>query len=431
MHLLYVVIRDDGLKVLNMKIPGLVLCGLLLWSTACLAEAEISRDDGSRAFNRGDYARAEQIFRDLKARYPNDGAISYSLASTLYRRGRYAAARSEFLRAARLAPESASLCWYNAGLSSIRLDDLISASHWLSMAWREARHKGLKKLAEAALRYAYQLSAEQSTVVAQVSTGWTDQVILLGDAAEFEPTGGSDQVREALLRFRSAAHPIGDFRLRLVGSAFGTWYQHTEDSELSLFSGGAAVDRSLGRSRLQVEAQQNYLYLGGDRYQTYQTYSAMALLPGTMHFRLGYMLERFQEGAPLSEGTHGRQQSWTLGSGLASGPGNYDFSYRYQRNDRTSDTVSPERNETRLSYSRPIGGDLTVQLAWTWRRSQYPDDSSRNDILSRWELQAAYALSAATDLRVAARYTDNRSSVDESSFDQAQMLLGLSQRFSW
>jgi hypothetical protein len=46
-------------------------------------------------------------------------------------------------------------------------------------------------------------------------------------------------------------------------------------------------------------------------------------------------------------------------------------------------------------------------------------------------LQAAYALSAATDLRLAARYTDNRSSVDESSFEQAQTLLGLSRRFSW
>ena len=143
------------------------------------------------------------------------------------------------------------------------------------------------------------------------------------------------------------------------------------------------------------------------------------------------MLEQFQERADLAEGTQGRQQSWTLGGRLASGPGNYDFSYRYQRNDRTSDTVSPERNETRLIYSRPIGGDLTVQLAWTWRRSQYPDDSGRDDILSRWELQAAYALGVATDLRVAARYTDNRSSVEESSFDQAQILLGLSRRFSW
>ncbi len=157
----------------------------------------------------------------------------------------------------------------------------------------------------------------------------------------------------------------------------------------------------------------------------------MALLPGTMHVRLGYVLEQFQEGAPVSEGTDGRQQTWTLGSRLASVPGSYDFSYRYQRNDRTSDTDSPERNETRLSYSRPIGSDLTVQLAWTWRSSRYPDDSRRRDILSRWELQAAYALSAATDLRLAARYTDNRSSVDESSFEQAQTLLGLSRRFSW
>jgi len=429
--MLYTAMRDNGLLVIHMRISRLVLCGLLLWSTACLAEAEIPRDDGNRAFNTGDYARAEQIFRDLKARHPNDGAIAYSLASTLYRRGRYAAARSEFLRAARLVPESAPLCWYNAGLSSIRLDDQIAANHWLSMAWRKAAHMGLKKLAETTLRYAYQLSTEQSTVVAQFSTGWTDQVVLLGDAAEFEPTSGSDQVKEALLRFRSAAHRIGDFRLQLVGNAFGTWYQHTEGSELSLFSAGAAVDRSFGRSRVQIEAQQNYLYLGGDRYQTYQTYSAMAFLPGTMHFRLGYMLEKFQEGADLAEGTQGRQQSWTLGGRLASGPGNYDFSYRYQRNDRTSDTVSPERNETRLIYSRPIGGDLTVQLAWTWRRSQYPDDSDRDDILSRWELQAAYALGVATDLRVAARYTDNRSSVEESSFDQAQILLGLSRRFSW
>lgn len=414
-----------------MKIPRLLLCGLLLCSTACLAETETSREDGNRAFNTGDYARAEQIFRDLKARHPDDGAIAYSLASTLYRRGRYAAARSEFLWAARLAPESAPLCWYNAGLSSIRLDDQISADHWLSMAWRESSHKDLTKLVETALRYAHQLSAEQSTVVARFSTGWTDQVVLLGDAAEFEPTGGSDQISEALLRYRSAGRPIGDFRLQLVGSAFGTWYQDTEGSELSLFSGGAAVHRSFGRSRVKVEAQQNYLYLGGDRYQTYQSYSAMAFLPGTMRFRLGYMLEKFQEGAVLSEGTQGRQQSWTLGGRRASGPGNYDFSYRYQRNDRASDTVSPKRNETRLSYSRPIGGDLAVQLAWTWRRSQYPDDRGRDDILSRWELQAVYALGAATDLLVAARYTDNRSSVEESSFDQAQMLLGFSRRFAW
>ena len=415
-----------------MRIPHFVLFGLLLWSTACFAKAsEVSRDAGNRAFEAGDYALAAQIFRELKAQHPNDGAISYSLASTLYRSGQYAAARSEFLRAARLVPESAPLCWYNAGLSSIRLDDHIAANRWLSMAWREAPHHGLKKLAETALRHSYQSRAARSNLVAQLSTGWTDQVVLLGDAAEFETTGESDQVREALLYYRSAARPIGDFKLHWVGSAFGTWYQHTADSELSLLSGGIALDRSLGRSRLQVETQQNYLYLGGDRYQTYQTYSAMALLPGTMHVRLGYVLEQFQEGAPVSEGTDGRQQTWTLGSRLASVPGSYDFSYRYQRNDRTSDTDSPERNETRLSYSRAIGSDLTVQLAWTWRSSRYPDDSRRRDILSRWELQAAYALSAATDLRLAARYTDNRSSVDESSFEQAQTLLGLSRRFSW
>jgi len=414
-----------------MRIPRFALCGLLLWSTACLAEAEVSRDAGNRAFRAGDYALAEQIFRDLKARHPNDGAISYSLASTLYRSGRYAAARSEFLRAARLSPESAPLCWYNAGLSSIRINDHIAANRWLSLAWRKAQNQSLKKLAETALRYAYQSSAERSSLLAQLSTGWTDQVILLGDAAEFQPTGESDQVREALLHYRSAATSIGDFKLRWVGSAFGTWYRHTADSELSLFSGGIALDRSLGRSRLQVQAQQNYLYLGGDRYQTYQTYSATALVPGTMHFRFGYMLEQFHEGAPASEGTDGQQQSWTLGSRRAFGSGSYDFSYRHQRNDRASDTVSPKRNETRLSYSRPVGDDLTVQLAWTWRRSRYPDDSRRRDVLSRWELQAAYAMGAATDLRLAMRYADNRSSVDESSFDQAQALLGLSRRFSW
>lgn len=411
-----------------MRILRLVLCALLFWSPACLAKAEASREAGNRAFRAGNYALAGQIFRELKARHPTDGAISYSLASTLYRSGRFGAARSEFLRAARLSPESAPLCWYNAGLSSLRLDDHIAANHWLSKAWRKAPNQELKKLAETALRHAYQSSTERSNVIAQLSAGWTDQVILLGDAAEFEIVGESDQVREALLHYRSAAKAIGGLKLYWVGSAFGTWYEHAADSELSLFRGGIAVDRSLGRSRLQVEARQNYLYVGGDRYQTYQTYSATALLPGTMGLRVGYMLEQFHEGAPVSEGTDGQQQSWTLGSRLAFG---HDFSYRYQRNDRTSDALSPERNETRLSYSRPIGGDLTVQLAWMWRLSRYRDDRRRRDILNRWELQGAYALSAATDLRLAVRYADNRSSVEEFNFHQAQTLLGLSRRFSW
>lgn len=102
----------------------LVAAGLLTASLAAAAPAQTRQStwtDAYSAYSRGDFLRAESLFRDLVDDYPEWGYARYMLALTLQRLGRSDDALGELARGERRATDPESRLLTQRALAEIRL----------------------------------------------------------------------------------------------------------------------------------------------------------------------------------------------------------------------------------------------------------------------------------------------------------------------
>lgn len=99
--------------------PEAVLLGAL-WLAAGFP-GRLSAGEAEEAYRRGDYGRAESLFREFSVARPADPGPLYGLGSALYRQGRFPEAGGAFREALRRDPDLAA-GWYNLGNALFRQD---------------------------------------------------------------------------------------------------------------------------------------------------------------------------------------------------------------------------------------------------------------------------------------------------------------------
>lgn len=96
-----------------------MIAGLFL--SMAVSAGAFTLDEGARAYEQGDFGRAEEVFRDRAREDPQDRNARYNLGGALYRQERYEESSRAYAEALEKSPPWAD-AWYNLGNALYRQD---------------------------------------------------------------------------------------------------------------------------------------------------------------------------------------------------------------------------------------------------------------------------------------------------------------------
>ena len=376
------------------------------------------------------YAAALDRFRSLEARYGDDASLLYNIANTLYRLDRHAEAVRYFSLCAARSSQLRERSLYNLGLSQLRLGDAAAASSTLAPLASRAQDLSLRALAAAAHRIATDRQRLASRLDARLGIGYADHVVALSEAAEFQPDGRSSVFTEALLSAATPAWGSADRHIRLTGSVAALDYQWASSSSVDLLGAGVSARLATDAARVDLDVSGNWLELGHDPYQTYQSAALGLRLANLLPLRLGLQFDLYQERSRLAEGTGG--QGWTA---LMQFPvpwtERWGLDLRHEWNERRAAASSPSRDSLRLLYRGALPRGLRWGSSLAWRHSDYPSAGGRRiDEMLSAEANLKVPLGKELSWLVTLRHERNESTQASSEFRQTQIASGLAYSFS-
>lgn len=349
----------------NTRIKALCLATLLATLTTYAQDNPIMQ--GRDAFSAGEYASALGHFEAAKASGVESPTLDYNIAVSLYRLGRYDAARAMFLALAMQA-EWTVLVTYNLGLVAEAQGDREGALTYYRQSLAQQEQEPIRTLAKRKLALLQQPAPPQPTAVraakpwqglVSISGGHDSNASSLADDLLDNNSSAQDDFVEALLYGQWYLDGQARDGTRVYGLYFDRRFGEFSYLDPQILGLGVTHERRVGAYQAEAGLRWTGTWLGSrtvaDQWQVHAGISRQ-VQAGT--FGALYSYSRIVAGADFDQ-TDGDQQRLDLSWSKRIDALTLQARYRHERNDR----IDLSRNGAFASYS-PIRDSVTLAARW-------------------------------------------------------------------
>jgi hypothetical protein len=495
---------------------GLLLASMATGGVWAQTESGAQRDDasalfetGSQAFGRGDFAAALEAFEAARAAGMDTPAILYDLGVIEYKLGDYAAAEDYFRELAARYPAMRELSEYNVGLALTRQSRMLEARR----AFEHASLSGDRKIAALADAMLARIAPEApaSDDAGDAAAGESsNEALAAAEAAAGDSGGGSDAfddsdpgespggdstAAESPLGAESSASSSADGssatvaggtfrrdpdRLRLIDVGVGLdgnvalvdesslpvgattesplaqvfgllrgrpWidvplsfdasgylvqYVDADEFNQTAVRLGAAYSWEIPGWRIEAGPYYSHSMLAGDGFER-RVGASLALRRGlgeTSSLRVRLAHEGVNDLEPEFDYIAGTRDRLSLDFAHGSEQGRLALGYAHESNDRQGTGVSPSRNEAYAGYELYLPQDWSFEAEAFLRASRYSDLAvPRSEDLAELRFTGRRELPSGWLLEGEWRIGSNDSNDDRYSYDRTRLDLGISKLF--
>jgi hypothetical protein len=359
---------------------------------------------GAQAVQDGDFAAALEAFRAAAAAGLPGPAVHYNIGVSAWELGKLDEAEAAFLLVADY-PSMAGLASYNLGLVALRRGDEAVARSWFERA-RASDDEAVRRLASLQLDALAPTAAPERSAVrppimfVTTRAGYDDNVVLVADGEVLGISDTGSSFAEVQL---AGLVPLGTM-LRIEGSAYVVRYPQLEEFNQSGARVGLLAERDAGAWTTEFGLDYDLNRLDGNRFEDRFGLSATAgrTLSDGWDLRFRYRFEDVTGREPYVSLSGDRQE---LAIRLRRRADSYGLrlGYRFETNDRASESVSPNRHTLEAEYTRDLPARLQGVLGLAWRHSSYsPAEGAwterrslvsagvRGQLAGRWTWTASY-----------------------------------------
>jgi len=426
--------------MMNKPVHQTLLGVFLLFQFAPLAASmESDFAEGVKWFKQAQYTTAVKHFEAARSQGLESVALHYNLGSSYYKLGRYDQAKVYFQGLLDVA-DMRQLSQYNLGLIALRQNEASRARDYFSAIVAADTDAKLQSLAESQLQ---KLSLETATgadrgsVYLAASLGYNDNISALPEDALTDAAGSFYSLYLSADRVISGQRNAGWLVDLSIYAVDFTGDGEHDDRQYDL-----GIKKTLQLSDWQSGFQLSLLqsdYGGGDYQSVYKLEAtANKALSSGRKIHLRYRLEDIHSDDVSYDYLDGQRHKIRVEYKKYSAADSWQFYYELETNDRAqlqtssySYDYSPRRNTLYGRYGYYLGNHWQLAGDLSYRVSDFPASSSmdREDRQLRVALNADYRFNRTLKLLTRLQLTDNDSSEDIYTYQQAVFKIGLSQLF--
>ena len=365
----------------EMKLRVFVVVSAYLLMQQCFANST-DWDNGTVAFQEGDYQTALRYFENAKRDGQDGPAVHYNVAVCNFKLGRYEPAAANFRLIADRFPKMRGLAQYNLGLVAQRRNNTEAAvDHFLNAYRLSPDDPKLRILASNRLR---ELEPELRTAslwtgALGMRAGFDDNVALRDEIGLPSTLATESPVADL---FASIKGPYnGESGFRVDASLYVIKNFDADEFDQSEVYGGAMYDWRSGEWRLQSGLHASAGTLGGDGFdrKAGANFQAIRYLDQNSEFGLSYIYDDVQEAEVLFAGIAGSRQQLQASYRWYSTERRFTLRYRQEENDRLDPEVSPKRKSLSVNYGYQPDTGWGYEGGFKYRSSQFDEMAVQRD----------------------------------------------------
>jgi hypothetical protein len=422
-----------------------VLSTLIVTQTVCASPDRYQA--GVDAFRAGEFEVALAHFEAASEAGLQAPTLQYNLGVTHLRLGQLDGAHAAFSRIAN-DPEWGPLSHYNLGLIEARRGNKARAHQHFRLAHARTDSPRLRQLAAAQLGETDRTPARRLVDRSwhgslELSSGAESNVLLTHDDAALGFDNGDDYFVEFLGTAGRYVSGHAGNGWRIDAGGYYRHYRELDDFNVGVLSFGAAHQRPHADWQLQIGANVDLQFAGGDRFATMP---GLRLQAGR---DLGGVRMRIRNDINYIDGSSGFEQlsGWqnrtvvdgTLRFGTSSVRAGYELELN-DRDDFVEDgellSFSPTRHRAFVGAQLPLSPSVELGTRAEYRMSRYPADNIRLG-LSEAPVDKRSEDRLALTMRLAyrpgdhwrafaeAQYVDNDANVEWYRYDNRQLTFGI------
>ena len=397
------------------------------------------------AFQAGKYREALVDFGTARRQGINNPQLTYDLGVTYYRLGRYPEAQREFTALVSITP-LAALAHYNLGLVAMRQHERVRARAEFNNAYLSAGDSGLRDLASEALAKLGTPSpaAPRWSVFGDASFGYDSNVALTSESTVLTPAHRGSSLYSLTAGAIGQASGTSEQGWQIVGTFYRVDYPQVSQFDQSYLHFGGQYRWKNGNWSPRLGLYAGTVTLGGADFENLVTFSADT----RMHASAGNVWRAFYRytrirGSSEFDYLTGWHQSLGVEDTLQFTHADLTFGYAFDFNERNNFnsssqflSASPTDNGLYAVYDWHINDTLDAFWEADYQHSHYQgaDTVIQNGALTEafreenwWStaLGLRYAWSSRWAVRIAGRFTDNRSNIIPYSYHSNQILFSL------
>lgn len=437
-------------SIINSFIPALALAILAVCPHRAFAagnDADAAFSSGVTLFRQGRYAAARAAFERARAEGLHSPVLFYDLGAIEFKLGNLDSARENFSRIVD-DPGYGQYARYNLGLIALRTGDRDNARELFSTVARTANDPSLRVLAQRQLQRIPAAKPVQAVGFLDVESGYDSNVVLRRTATAVTPSQRGSATFGMLAGGAGVVNGTWNHGLQMTGSVYYRGYTAVSGYDQILLQGGPRYRFSAGAWKLETAADLSYFRFGSSTLETQLVLRARAThaLGGTGKLMLDGGVAGVRGGTNYGYlGGHyyylGARGEWNIDAAT------FSLGYRHEidsRNDLHTGTqffsVSPTADTLSASLKWKFDVRWRAKILAAYARSRYhdPDVFTQNtalvtvrrvDEFDRLGVSLRRNFSPDLSLELSAERDDNRSTVSRYSYVQNLYLLRLSYLF--
>lgn len=429
-----------------MSATGVLICGLITATNANAAESGTQAfDRGTAEFHTGDYPQALADFLEARREGILNPQLGYDLGVTYYHLGRYDDARREFTSLTQF-PTVAALSHYNLGLIALQQHDQPRARKEFKESYASTQTPELRALAAAALDTLgpEPTSNNRWTAFANAGFGYDSNVALTSESTTLTPaqqgsdvylllagaiaqlSGSSAQGWQAVGTFYRIDYPklIQYDQSYLHAGGQYRWSSESWNHMLGFYAGEVTLGSTNLETLATLSADTRYAYPSGTILHAFYRYTR---IKGSSDYDY---LTGWHQSIGIEDTLLMTHSDLTLGY-------SFDFNERNNYNLPTQFlSSSPTINGLYALYNWHLDDATTLHLETDYQHSHYQESNTMTEggtvtsILreDNWWSSAiglSYSLDASWSLRLNWSVSDNRSNIQQYSYNSKQIMASL------
>ncbi len=402
------------MQTLSQTMGKVMACLLTLFSLAAVSLNTPANDtlpdvyqDGSRAFNAGDYETALAAFLKARAQGIDTASLHYNLGVTYFKLERYEEARGAFLASAE-SDEMAPLAHYNLGLVALKQGQKEDARHWFQKTLADTQNPKLQRMAStmlAPLIDANTGTASQASPPPPIWSGFVSggggfdsNVTLLSDSETIISTEKNDQFIDFFASANARLPGNKNYTSNLDASLYMVKYAELSTFDTSSLRLGGSLDHSLKKWQLNSGLHYFNTRLDNKGYTQRSSASIRARRKLQDNHRLGlrYEYSYIDDLDRQFSFLRGWRQKAMIESMWLFRNKRIQFSYQLELNDRRDITsprftsFSPTRNSFRVRGDFQLDPQADASIDLRYRYSQYNDPTELADGSDKTRRESRY-----------------------------------------
>ena len=403
---------------------------LLLTAPVFAAEnrALAAFEEGTSAFQQGDYEAAVKSFEESRDSGQKGPVVHYNIGVCHYKLGNYLESWSAFRKVADY-PLMAPLAYYNLGLVEMARGNGSAADDWFRLTLQHAQDEKLQAMAERMLgaeKPSRRVSSWHGIVLTEA--GYDDNVRLRNDLISLPDDLSIDSPVGMIFASIGGPYTRGSGFL-FDGSVYLTQYPDADDlDQIDVMAGGRYVWVPADW-RIEVGGQAGYSTLGGKGFEEKALLSLQVRKPvlsnTAVDFR--YTYEEIRAGDELFALIDGSRQRIRIRTVWRSKGTSLQLSYNFESNDRAGPVVSPDRHRVQARYVYVLEPNWKFQVSASFRRSEYDNlPGTRVEDLTMLGARIGRRIGSSWELYLDYSYGRSDSDDERFSYDRNRAVIGAS-----